>query len=287
MKKSILSILTLLTVVFSGYSFSLVKNDLSRENLKGKVKSVATRTKKVYYNEKGMTIKVEGGSYLETGEFSYDPDNHNTLFFTLQESHDSDGNLLRRYSQKLDEMGIPSYALATNADGDTIFFETYTKQMLPDGKILLYSKHCTTERYSSPQEYFITLRPDLTIEQMIISGASLSVYLLNEDELPLLINERSKGLFDKGEPILREAEYLPNQRNYYTLQGTSRILDRKEILDNYGNIIEDTSYKPDGTVSKHKTITYTYDNTGNWLRKEELIEGMSQPEISERSIEYY
>ena len=286
MKRSVLSILSTLMVIFPVFSFSLVKSDLSRENLKGKVKSVTTPSKKVYYNEKGMTIKVDGG-YPGRSEISYDPDNNNTLVFTLEESFDSNGDLHRRYSQNLDEMGLPSYGLATNAAGDTIFFETYTKQMLPDGKILLYSKHCKTEKYSSSQEYFITFRPDLTMEQMIISDASRSFYLLNEDELPLLINEPSKGLFDKGEPILWAAEYLPNQRNFYILQGTSRILDKKEIIDNYGNTIEVISYNPDGTVSKHKTINYTYDNIGNWIRKEEMTEGKSQPEISERTIEYY
>ncbi|MDE6271669.1 MAG: hypothetical protein K2M31_01515 [Muribaculaceae bacterium] len=233
------------------------------------------------YNREGMRTLCDRIAWMKE-EISFDPANNKTNAFISEKRYDSDGKPGRVYEQILDDDGLPKEGKAVDGDGNLIFTETYEKTVNPDGTINIYSQHISAN--SDPTHINITLNPDYKFKRL---KQTTPIYqqdiIFDEEERPISVYEKRRGV--ESNLML---EYTSDGHKVYKLDS-----DGKKILflvmknDPNGNLISSIQYNPQGEAEQSETYVYTYDNHGNWTRREIRKSDSPDTKITEREITYY
>jgi len=276
----------------SACSVSIPENDLEKENLKGKVKSV--KSEYYYATEKfGEAVKVGkvkpkilyGHAFYNSYQEKYEIFDRNG-FLSEKYSYDTLGKIKSRmivkrtdhpkvyenftYSydegvESLSTVGTSVYDALNNTQietsiifGDTIWVDIYK---FDKGRKIEHNNYSKdgSRNWKSTYEYKNSGR--LIVEN-------------SHDEFEDI---RIKTSLDKsGNPILIESS------DFFGEFKTKKKYEYNE----YGDVISFKSYNKNGHVESHDTFSYVYDNVGNWIQKTENNDG-KPVYITERKIEYY
>ena len=280
MEKIILVILSVLCLVSCKQSEK--KNDLTEENLKGKVKSITENTYEAVdkfgqiekgdvsyyayavtiYNEKGNKIEENHynsyGMLYEKYTYKYDENGNN-----IEECHYEDGILSKKHTYKYDENGNniqkrryyykngkfnskSSYTYKYDENGNNIEECHY----LTDGKI----DYKTTYKYDE-------------------KGNKIEICRYDYDNLSYKYTYKYD---EKGNNIEKNKYYSSGNLNY---KSTYKY-------DENGNKIEENSYDFIHRFDYKDTYKYEYDKNNNWIQQV-TYENNKPTQIKERIIEYY
>lgn len=276
----------------SACSVSIPENDLEKENLKGKVKSV--KSEYYYATEKfGEAVKV--GKVKPKILYGH------PFYNSYQEKYeifDRNGFLSEKYSY--DTLGkIKSRMIVKRTDHPKVY-EDFT-----------YSYDDGVESLSSGGTSVYDVLKNIQIETTIISGDTIwvdiykfdkgrmvehnnyskdgsrnwkSTYeyknigrLIVEDSQDEYEDIRTKTTLDKnGKPILIESSDFSGEFKS----------KKKYEYNEYGDVISFKSYTKNGHVESHDTYSYIYDDKGNWIQKTKFKDG-KPAYITERVIKYF
>lgn len=316
MKRLFFALSFVLAGLVCANALSFVTSDVASEQLKGKVKNVKqydvrkalyfeTDTLEKYkrlnmplpeyernlfyiaeYNENGMITCLEYRNFDKTVR-KYNSGNKKNLMWSEEDRYDSNGALSRHYVQTFDAEEFPLTGLATDEAGDTIFIETFSKTLLPDGNIKLDNFHVSAE--GDIQTNYIEMTPDWIMKKLLISGMrGTKEITLDEKERPIRMTEK---INDNVSDIIVEYN-TDNNKAFKVLPSGEKQLLKSVDLDKFGNPVEEIVYDGDNNVVFINSITYTYDSNGNWTKKRKVRKGQEssptdEEEIIEREIEYY
>lgn len=305
----LLLILCCLSVNLS-FSLSYVNSDAKAQNLKGSVERVKTYdVKKLkYYHTDTVakyrrlnkplpqyeTVEYEDQIFDKLGKEVYMKDilftEESTLCYSeddviiseMQQRYNSSGELSRIYEIFYDEDGIHQSGKAVDGKGNVIFTEQYYKKVFPQGSVQLDCVHASPG--GAVENTTLLLRKDLSFAYMRINKPMYNQEIeFDNQERPIRMNEMRNG-----ETTKIVIEYDSSGRKVYQLgKDDAKVLTMEVVNDEYGNPIKETSYNPDGKVAGTKTTSYTYDSHGNWIKRESLRSGESDPQIMTREIKYY
>jgi hypothetical protein len=101
--------------------------------------------------------------------------------------------------------------------------------------------------------------------------------------------------FSDGEILERSVyKYEGNQKEKLVYSENGSLVRRNlYILDDKGNVIEDTGFTRDGSVYAKRSYTYEFDSNGNWIKRTSSGNGVSKrpglepPSVHLRTIIYY
>ena len=90
-------------------------------------------------------------------------------------------------------------------------------------------------------------------------------------------------------------KYEGNQKEVVVYSETGSLVRRDlYILDDKGNEIENTGFRPDGSVYAKRSYTYEFDSNGNWIKRTSSGNVVSDkrprlepPSVLLRTITYY
>lgn len=299
-------------------SKEIIKNDLTKENLKGKVKSIRQTPYEVIekfgevtkgnvfddfsvtinsfmeFNEEGNVIVKK--YYLPNGNFDriYRKDNKGNKI--EENRYNSNGELFEKQVYVYDERDILIEDNIYRSDGKLSFKTIYksdhknniVEEDVYNSKGKLKSK--TINRYDKNRNKI----------EMILSKENDEDYGFKSsykfDENNYMIEEATYSLkdklkykftykLDKSGNVIEENSYDSNNE----LQGTSI-----SKYDKYGNeeerqykaIKEVDNYKGEPNGTTNRKYKYKYDENGNWIEKIEYVNYIPK-KIIEREIEYY
>lgn len=121
-------------------------------------------------------------------------------------------------------------------------------------------------------------------------------------------NQRFEFKYDEKKRLIEQATFLSNgdllwrsvykydgnQKEKLLYSGDSFIQRELYILDDKGNEIERTAFKPDGTLVSKTTYAYEFDANGNWTKQritpnvmDDKLRQLDVPRVNVRTITYY
>lgn len=269
-----------------------VKNDLQKQELKGKVKSVvqkvytgsekfgevekdsvfcdifSTDCNKSYYNEFGNKTIVEYDSHILLGKgvFTYD----NQQFLIESKNFDREGKLFQKDVYKNNENGKPfemnSYI------NDTLFHKVITKY---DSKHNVIERCTYRENGNLEKEEKYKYNENGDLIEKIITNSDIGFEYIDGKLSKAPLSERYTYTYDdKGNQI--EEQLISNKSN---ARGVYEY-------DSEGNKIKSTYFDDSGNMLFITIFSYTYDEHKNWI-KQVKYKNNKVEYIIERIIEYY
>lgn len=310
MRYIITTLLTfMVTTVLNAQTFIDNRNDLQKQELKGRVKSIKSyKVKQVDYmtqeeltefkrqGQKPPYFKREWDNTIEFNENGfitksrapeswtgdcydnkYAPDGRLEAVI----SYNDDGSVRNVYSFEYDKRGFITTAIR-KSQNEVFFKESYT---CDDSGRILYMMHDYLDgriqkasfeyMCGKISKWIITLN-DEPAQTFIFDGdAAHPIECYNWQRgvcTHMLINYNNKNL-----PITISTETYSGKWYVSTLRS----------FDEYGNVIDEKNFTEDGNINNAKSFQYEYDAQGNWTRK--VVKGSRKVDniIQEREIEYY
>jgi len=215
-------------------------------------------------------------------------------YATSSTSYRDDGTIHQKlaWESTYDAQGRVTQRRYINATGDLTNTGVYTypkervvelDQVNPDGSL----NHHAIQLYDEAGNMVAVSRRYPALGKMFSETTTYDdrgnpIERRNYDENSVL-KQRSVGTYDAYGHALQWTVYESDGKTY---QVTNRTLQ----CDAKGHIVKAVNLSRDGAVQNTETMTYVFDEHGNWTRKttvREFPHGGQETEILERTITYY
>jgi len=279
MKKTQLIFLSILTIFLFNFTKEIiVKNDLDKMNLKGKVKSI----KEVSYKALVKSEKIVKGKKERFQSY----DEMDKLFMFNEQGNEierkefySEGSLNERYTKLYNKEGNLLETVVYNADGSFFYRATY-----------IYDENNRCIECKGAESKWIYKYNELgnLIEEY-------KYYILGDE-----MENKKTYEYDKNNNKISESSYSEDSLDYkWTYkydenkkliefnEGTDGVFNYKWIYkyDKKGNLIEEDKYSF-GLLQTKSIYKYDFDKRGNWIKRIRFI-GKLPKYILEREIIYF
>lgn len=201
-----------------------------------------------------------------------------------QTFYNVDGTVKHRYTFKYDEEGNLVSAVK-KAENEIIFRETYSFNPKEN---MLSCIHLGAD--GTGHTAYVKKRPNGKLEYMKYkrNGAFYQQYFFDEQgRATEYYHTTSTGSFHE---VLTQQGRRRTVAEYEILADGSEKLKTKRYdeLDEYDNVLSQETFDVEGVKISYKTMTYKYDNHGNWIYLEQKgSRGYWDENIKERVITYY
>jgi hypothetical protein len=234
------------------------KNDLTKNNLKGKVKSV----EKTVYDavEKDGEIEKSSLNYKRTERYNKDG------YMVERKAYKSDSSLKDVCKFEYDTKGNLLEQIFTDEDGKyacKIAYKNNSNGMMIEEKLLSPTNKnaisTTTHKYDKKGRLIETI--DWWTYK---KSKAMWKYVLE---------------YNEGGKISKETLYKDDRGRIREWENT--LYDYNENGDKIKEVVKSTKFDP-----SHYTFSYEYDKVGNWTSRTKFFQG-EPSEIVERTITYY
>ncbi len=303
---------------FTSCTENKIENNLTEENLKGKVKSVkevsydaiekfgevakgrvlnwGRENKQMIYSEKGS--KIEENHFNSKGElewkymYKYDEKDNQ-----IEESvYDSKGELVRKNTFKYDEKNNKIEENGYNSNRELVYGYIYTYKYDNKGNQV----ECKQNKHNSEGQ----LEPKMWTKLLIYKYDEKG-NLIEEKECNYngeLCNKNTYKYDKKRNKIEEQIYNFVGELNYkynYKYDERGNLKEKKEINsegkivkstykhDEKGNLLQENFYDFNEELDSKYTYKYKYDKKGNWIERIKYTITDFPNEITEREIEYY
>ncbi len=295
-------ILLVLSSLFFSFTIKDLKNDLQKEGLKGKVKSVTSILGTYHYDLQGHKIEYFRKTMsLETEKKTFKYDSKGNII--EEKEFLANGKLRRKQIFEYDEFDN----LTSKIDSCHYFSKhTFKNNYNESSKIIEAQAYDSENKYLGKTTFTYDKNQNKIMESRFYNDGRLHSYTKYEkgniiEESNLTVTQKKNYKYNlKGNPVKRKAynfdgslysitKYNKAGSRIKEVSYKSRDKGRKTIFkyDSHGNPVKSISY--DKTGMKHKTSYKTfYDHEGNWIKKMFIDRKLPGKEnVLERQIEYY
>ena len=279
-------------------------NDLEKDGLKGKVKSVKFANYTFIYDTNGYKIefskKLSDSLYNETNLYKHDNmgniiednqyDNNGNLKRSLISVYDDRGNIIL-IKDSCHYLSQTTYENIYNCDGKIIEVRVYDSNNGDQGKIsytydkkgnrILETKYYKDDRFANYTKYDgkgnIIEKGNLERTQKRTFKYNVRGYKFKMKEYNFDGSLYSITKFDRNGNINKVTAYKSSDKG------------KKSVYkyDKKGSIIKSITYTKSGLKLKTYFKVY-YDKEGNWIKKISYnSQNVNKPYVMERQIEYY
>lgn len=261
------------------------ENDLTRDNLRGKVKFISEThydaVEKFGEITKGDIVKFSFTATAIIMHTAYNEKGNKTEGTEFDTNH----KILRNSNYKYDEKGNIIEGNWYNGDGS--LSDKFTCKYDKKGNIIEYNWYRGDGSLSNKFTYKYDKKGNM-IERNLnfydtygeLSSSPKDIFKYDEKG-----NMIERNVYDADKKITNRHIWKYNKKGKKTEMNSYKdgvLIDTRKY-DNYENEI----YSYDTDYGGAITYKYKYDNQGNWIERIEYSENNNPYEITEREIEYY
>ena len=308
MRSITIALIVFISSVYSFTSQAQTANDLSKQKLSGKVKSVTEtsyRVKKVNGKQQSVFNAKSSSSYNTTGNK------------TNEYTYSNEGGLDNSSVLTYDANGLLEQEDNYNADGSPGFTNVYkydkrgniisTKLYDAFGSLFLKTSSSYDSRDNETEEVNYTQVVEKDKHKDVVLNRTTWLY----DEKGNMVEEqyfdgdssvtrKTVNKYDNGNKIeQKKSESGTTLKTTYKYDARGNVIEEIQYdadgniaaritsgYDDKGNEAEELYYDKDNNLQTHTVFKITYDKNGNWTRREQLDNDKTIM-VTVREIAYY
>jgi|SRR5690554_1154702 len=307
-----LKLLTIVSIIlfFSNCTDNKIKNDLTTENLKGKVKSIKETPYKAiekfgevtkgdvyvdYFSNIKYAMYNENGNITEMRKY----DSPEKTLDKYVYNYDKKGNLIKenkynsnekleskkiyKYDDKLNLIELNKYNSERILESKEIYRYDYKENMVESNE---YNSDGTLE---SKGIYEYNDKENLTEGKLYYSNGKLYYeFIQKRSDKGNMVEKNYWYSFDGASEINYILKYDEKCNLIESKMYHNKELEHTRVCkyDENNNQIEENRYDSFGKLIEVQKYKYKYDDKGNWMEKIEYENDIPK-KITEREIEYY
>lgn len=255
--------------------------NLQSYNLHGQVKSIKESVYKVVIKNDRITPGLKTSCNLNFGDYYYYFNNLGNL--TKEKSYHPDKKLANKYTYKYDESG--KLIERTFGNNKEVLFRS---EFLYNKDELLFGEKNYYKNFVFEIILFLFDKEGNYIGEELYDNdgnkISSGSYVFDKNGLHLeYIKEKVDGTITCNELYSYDINGNKIQMVFLVTDHCHKIVHR---YDSSQNETDEIIYKSENEIEKHRRYEYSFDETGNWIRKI-LFENNIPVNIFKRIIEYY